>query len=160
MDGAARKVAHATLARLIAEPGESARHHDLAGEPELALAKALRRPTSADRPAEAATHLAMAARLSRGGAADELRLRAARALESVHDWQAAGEVLDTIEGDNPAGSARWPHCSGSAAPGSPAGPSEVREALDTGLGLTAGSGSDIEVRLRVDRFPGADLHRL
>jgi DNA-binding CsgD family transcriptional regulator len=150
MDGAAQKVAHATLARLITEPGESARHHDLAGEPELALAKALTAADHAERPAEAATHLALAARLSRGDAADELRLRAARALESVHDWQAAGGVLDTIEGDDPQirALAALLRVRGAWVAGRP---SEVREALDAGLALTAGSGSDIEVRLRVER---------
>jgi len=150
MDGAARKVAHATLARLITEPGESARHHDLAGEPELALAKALRAADLAGRAAEAATHLALAARLSLGDTADELRLRAAGALQSVHDWQAAGEVLDSIEGDDPQirALAALLRVRGAWVAGRPW---EVREALDSGLALTAGSGSDIEVRLRVER---------
>ncbi len=150
MDGAAQKLAHATLARLIAAAGESARHHDLAGEPDLALAKALTAADQAGRPAEAATHLAMAARLSRGGAADELRLRAARALESVHDWQAAGEVLDAIEGDDPQirALAALLRVRGAWVAGRPA---EVRNALDAGLALTAGSDSDVAVRLRVEQ---------
>ena len=50
---------------------------------------------------ESGTAEGEAARLSQGRAADELRLRAARALEAVHDWQAAGEILDSIEGDDP-----------------------------------------------------------
>ncbi len=163
MDQVRRRQAHATLARIISDPGEAARHHDLAGERDLALAMALRAASEATRPVEAAIHLELAARLSSGRTADALRLRAAQALEDIHDWQAAGEVLDTIEGDDPQIRARAAllRVRGAWVAGRP---EQVRTALAEGLALTGGTGSELEVRLRVEEsrvpiFIDCDLQR-
>jgi DNA-binding CsgD family transcriptional regulator len=166
MDAEARRAAHATLAGLITDPGEASRHHELAGDLEPARAKALQaaaEATAANRSVEAATHLGLAARLSSGDAADALRLQAAQALESIHDWQAAGELLDCIEGNDPQIRARAAllRVRGAWVAGRP---ELVRSALAEGLALAAGTGSDLEVRLRVEEarvpiFIDCDLDR-
>lgn len=149
---AERRDAHAALARLLPDPGEAARHHELAGEPDQARAKALEAADeagAANRSVEAAHHLGLAARLSSGDTADTLRLQAAQALERIHDWQAAGELLDSIEGNDPQIRARAAllRVRGAWVDGRP---ELVRSALADGLALTAGTGSELEVRLRVE----------
>ena len=93
MDDVRRRQAHATVARLIADPGEAARHHEQAGERDLALDKALRAADGAGTQVERAGHLRLAARMATGPEADRLRLRAARVFDAVHDWAAVLEVL-------------------------------------------------------------------
>ena len=144
-----RRATHARLARLTSDPGEAARHYEQAGEPTRAKDAALRAAEAATHAVEAARHLGLAARQSSGPPADELRLRAALALERVHDVPGALELLASMEGDDrqiQAGAAllraRIAWVAGR--------PEEVRTAVNAGLALTAGTNSELEVRLRVE----------
>jgi DNA-binding CsgD family transcriptional regulator len=101
LDAAERRTLHATLARRTDDLGEAARHHAAAGEPEAAYDAAIRAAAAAPRPGERASHLAVAASCASGPDADALRLRAAEALEEVHDWPALQEVLAALESGPP-----------------------------------------------------------
>ena len=150
MDDVRRRQAHATVARLIADPGESARHHEQAGERELALDKALRAADGAGTQLERAGHLRLAARMASGPEADRLRLRAARVFDAVQDWVAALEVLDAIEDTDPEVQA-WVALLTARSAWKAGRADLLRSAIDTGLALTEGSESEVAVRLRVER---------
>ena len=146
-----RRALHARLARSTSELGESARHHALAGEDELAHKQALRAADAADRPGEQASHLGIAALTASGGEADALRLRAAFALERAEDWSGVDAVLDRISTNEPElrgwqmllrGRAAWYR-------GDAAG---LRAALVEGLAITSGLGTDVEVELRIEEL--------
>jgi len=149
MDDVRRRQAHATVARLIADPGESARHHEQAGERELALDKALRAADGAGTQLERAGHLRLAARMASGPEADRLRLRAARVFDAVQDWVAALEVLDAIEDTDPEVQA-WVALLTARSAWKAGRADLLRSAIDTGLALTEGVGSEVAVRLRVE----------
>ncbi len=150
MDDVRRRQAHATVARLIADPGESARHHEQAGERELALDKALRAADGAGTQLERAGHLRLAARMASGPEADRLRLRAARVFDAVQDWAAALEVLDAISDTDPDVRA-WVALLTARSAWKAGRPDLLRSAIDTGLALTEGVDSEVGVRLRVER---------
>jgi DNA-binding CsgD family transcriptional regulator len=145
-----RRELHARLARAVSEPGEAARHYERAGEPDRAHSAALRAAEATALPAERASHLALAAATATGPAADELRLRAALALEQAHDWEAMIGVLAGLDRTVPRMQA-WAHllrARGSWTAGDAEG---LRANLDAGLALVAGTGSEIEVRLLIER---------
>ena len=150
MDDAERRDAHADLARTMDDPGESARHHALAGETDLAIRKALGAAAAETNEVERAGHLALAARLSTGPDADQLRLDAARALDRVHDWAASREVLDAIEGDDVEVRA-WALLLRARMAWAGGEPERMRDAVEQGLALTAGESSEVAVRLRIER---------
>lgn len=144
-----RRRLHARLARVVEEPGEAARHHAQAGETGLALAAALRAADAAERPGERASHLAVAAGCASGPEADALRLRAARALDQAMDWDGLVVALDDITSqDNEARAwiallrARAAWCGG--------GRQALRTSLAEGLALSAGTGTEVEVKLRIE----------
>lgn len=110
-----RTALHARLARSVDDDGEAARHHALAGEPDRALASALRAAESATRPGERASHLAIAATCATGPEADELRLQAARALQVTADWFGLTEVLAGLSPGNVAAQAEAALLTGQAA---------------------------------------------
>ena len=147
---AERRALHARLARAVPEPGEAARHYAQAGEPELALAAAIRATEVAERPGERASHLAVAASVATGRAADELRMRAARALDEAHDWTGVVNVLKQVTGED-ADVRAW--CQLLLARGAwAAGDLDaLRAAFTEGLALATGTGSEVEVRLRIER---------
>lgn len=141
---------HARLARTVGDPGEAARHHALAGENDLACASALRAAGMAERPGERASHLAVAAACASGPEADALRLRAARALDDALDWAGVVASLDLITGEDTDTRAwaallraRAAYCGGNL--------EVLRTALADGLALVAGSGTEVEVRLMIER---------
>ncbi|MGH8861232.1 MAG: LuxR C-terminal-related transcriptional regulator [Jatrophihabitantaceae bacterium] len=145
-----RRDLHARLARVIADDGEAARHLQLAGEPEAALVAALRAAEATDRPGEEATHLAIAAACAVGPRADDLRLRAAHAMERAHDWDGMVRVLDLIDPANRDAQA-WACLLRARGAWVAGDPETVRTALASGLALAAGSGSEVEVRLRIEQ---------
>ncbi|MDT7575174.1 MAG: hypothetical protein QOH17_1507 [Pseudonocardiales bacterium] len=145
-----RRVLHARLARAVDDDGEAARHYERAGEHELAHVAALRAAEATTLPAERASHLALAAATASGPAADDLRLRAALAVEQAHDWDAMVGVLAGLDPADKQGQA-WAHLL--RARGSwPAGDAEgLRRELAAGLALVGGTATDIEVRLLIER---------
>jgi DNA-binding CsgD family transcriptional regulator len=154
---------HSRLARAVHDDGEAARHLQLAGELDAASAVALRAAEATNRPGEQAAHLAIAAQCASGPQADELRLRAAHALERAHDWDEMVRVLALLDPDNREAQALA--CLLRARSAWTAGDAEgLRTNLDAGLALVAGTGSDVEVRLRVEQvrvpvFVEADYDR-
>ena len=161
MDAEQKKTLHARIARSADDDGEAARHHALAGEAELAYAAALRAAEATTLPAEQASHLAVAAASASGLEADALWLRAARALEQAHQWDAMIGTLDLISPGNAEAQA-WSYllrARGAWTAGDSVG---LRDALDAGLALVAGTDSAIEVELRIEHsrvpiFIDADL---
>lgn len=153
---------HRTLAGIVSDDGEAARHLQLGGDRDRAYAAAMRAAERTDRAGERAAHLGVAAACVSGSDADALRLRAAHALELAHDWTGMLAVLDLIDPANPA--ARAEACllraRGAWTAGDTAG---LRRWLDEGLELVDGTGSAVEVQLRIERsrvpiFLEADLH--
>lgn len=102
LDDAGRAAVHRRAAELVTEPGEAARHFELAGAPDRARELALLAAGSAVGDAEAAAHLAVAARCSRGADADALRLRAAQLLLVGLRHAEALALLDEVEGTDAA----------------------------------------------------------
>ena len=144
-----RAEVHATLARLVADDGEAARHHALAGEREQAHVRALRAAEATDRPGGRAAHLAVAAACAHGAGADELSIRAARALAVAEDWVGVESALDRVSARDPAtqgwiallrARAAWYRGDGEA----------MRRELEHGLEVTRHTGSEISTRLQVE----------
>jgi DNA-binding CsgD family transcriptional regulator len=163
IDADERRELHAWIARNVDDDGEAARHYVLAGEPDEAHAAAMRAVANTARPAERASHLAIAAGCASGPRADELRLRAARALEDAHDREGMLRTLDLLSPDNKDAQAygQLLRARGAWAGGDAQG---LIDALDAGLALVGGTGSDVEVRLRIERsrvpiFVEADVDR-
>jgi DNA-binding CsgD family transcriptional regulator/tetratricopeptide (TPR) repeat protein len=150
LDEGERRGLHARIARSSDDDGEAARHHALAGESERAFAAAMRAADATTRPAERAGHLAVAAAHAAGPEADALRLRAARALEEAHDHDGMIAVLELLSPDDveAQATAALLRARGAWAAGDSDG---LVSALDAGLNLVAGSGSPVEVRLRIER---------
>lgn len=149
LDEEERRLLHATLARLLDAPGEVARHHAAAGEKELARAAAMRAAEATAYAGERARHLALAASCTDGPEAVRLRLDAANALIESHDHQGLDDLLaDVRSGDHlvqaEAHLLRYQMLV--VAMDFPA----ARQAWRRGIELAAGSGSDIETRLRVE----------
>ena len=140
---------HMLVARNVDDPGEAARHYALAGDRVAAFAAARRAAGSATRPGERARHLAIAASCADGREADALRLEAAAALEDANDWPALSALLDQLRGAPPEVRAAAALIQARAAwrAGDPDG---LRAALDEGLALVGGTGTDVEVRLLVE----------
>jgi DNA-binding CsgD family transcriptional regulator len=150
LDADERRELHSRLARAVDDPGEAARHHLAAGEVDEAGEAALAAADGASRPGERASHLALAAECASGDAADELRLRAARALDEAHDWDSMVRVLDQVASTDPSVLA-WSallRARGAWAAGDGAG---LRASVTHGLGLVAGTGSEVEVKLRIEQ---------
>ena len=144
-----RTALHARLARAVDDDGEAARHYAAAGETGRAHDAAMRAAEEAERPGERASHLAIAATCASGPEADALRLRAARALDEAHDWDAMVGVLDQLTSDDVEVRA-WSlllRARGAWAAGDVEG---LRAALSNGLAIAYGSGTDVEVRLRIE----------
>jgi DNA-binding CsgD family transcriptional regulator/tetratricopeptide (TPR) repeat protein len=149
MDPDERRRLHAIIARNVDDPGEAARHHALAGEARAAHDAALRAADATERPGERASHLAVAAANADGPHADDLRLAAAWALEETHDWPALSALLEQLNDAEPLVRASADLIRARAAwrAGDPEG---LRTAIDEGLALAGGTGTDIEVRLRIE----------
>ncbi|HEY2272029.1 MAG TPA: LuxR C-terminal-related transcriptional regulator [Jatrophihabitantaceae bacterium] len=154
---------HARLARAFLDDGQAARHYHLAGETDLAFAAALRAAEATQRPGEQASHLAIAAACASGPQADELRLRAARALERANNWDAMVAVLDLVDPDNRPAQAET--CLLRARSAWSAGDNQgLRSALEAGMALVDDPNSEIAVQLRIEHgrvpiFLDADLER-
>jgi DNA-binding CsgD family transcriptional regulator len=139
---------HRRIAEALDDPGEAARHYAAAGESTLAYSKALEAAGATDVPGERAAHLKLAAENASGPGAFSLRIRAADALCDATDYIGAEDLLDELPSTGPIGAramltrsrARW--LSGDA--------DGARAALVDGLRLVEGSGSDVEIRLRID----------
>lgn len=144
-----RRAAHARLARALPDPGESARHHEAAGEREQAYAKAVLAASAATSRGERSVHLQLAAACARGADADRLRVEAAEASLETRDPSARiDHLLDAMEGDDPELLGRACVVRGWARflAGDPDG---MKAAIAQGLAHVAGSGTATEVRLRV-----------
>ncbi len=144
-----QRALHHRLAMVTSEPGQAARHYAQAGEPDSALTAAMLAADAATRPGERASHLAVAASVASGSQADKLRLRAARALGEAHDWPGVISVIEQIETDDTDVRA-WSQLL--LARGAwTAGDSEgLRTALANGLALVRGTGTEVEVMLRIE----------
>ncbi|HEY2297689.1 MAG TPA: LuxR C-terminal-related transcriptional regulator [Jatrophihabitans sp.] len=141
---------HLRLAAVVEDEGEAARHFQLAGRPQDAFAAAMRAAAATGRPGEQAAHLAIAAECASGPEADDLRLRAAEALERTHDWDGMVRALDRIDPDNTEAQAFA--CLLRARGAWTAGDNEgLRRQLEQGLALVGGTGSDVEVRLLIEQ---------
>lgn len=141
-----RRRFHSGLAAALDDPGEAARHHAAAGERDQAFEKAMLAAERSERLGERAAHLGLAASCADGPAADELRLRAAVALTEAGDEARAEALLADLEFDDPLMRAeaclvRW------RARTTAVDYSAARAALEEGLTLARGTGSDIEIRL-------------
>jgi DNA-binding CsgD family transcriptional regulator len=144
-----RRRLHAILARNVDDPAEAARHFALAGDREEAFTAAMCAAEAAKRPGERASHLAVAASCADGPQAEELRLEAAAALEDVHDWPALSALLDQLAEGEPEVRATAALLRARAA--WRAGEPEVlREAVTEGLKIVDGTGTDAEIRLRIE----------
>ncbi|HZC70627.1 MAG TPA: LuxR C-terminal-related transcriptional regulator [Jatrophihabitans sp.] len=149
LDDAEHRRLHAIVARSVADSGEAARHHALAGEPAAAYLAAMRAAGDAERSGERASHLAVAASCADGPEADALRVEAAQALEEAHDWPALSGLLEQLRRGPPEVRASAALLRARAA--WHAGDTEgLRQALEDGLQLVGGTGSDVEVRLRIE----------
>lgn len=144
-----RRFAHARLARAIDEPGESARHHEAAGERVQAYAKALAAASAATTLGERSVHLQLAAVCASGADADRLRIEAAEASLDTRDPAARiDHLLDAMESDDP--ELRGRACVTRAWARFLAGdPDGMKATIAEGLTHVAGSGSPVEVNLRV-----------
>jgi DNA-binding CsgD family transcriptional regulator len=145
--GPDRRALHAELAGRLPDPGEAARHHAAAGQPEPAVTKALEAAERAATPGERARHLALAAGCSAGPAADGLRLRAADGLLAAGEVAAAERLLAAVVATDsrPAAAcllARAAWLRGDVA--------AAERAVLVGLDQAAGTGSAAEVGLRVE----------
>lgn len=150
LDPGERQALHRRLAELVPDPGEAARHFDLAGDRAQSHACAVRAAAATTRPGERARHLRLAAMNASGGAATELRLAAAESLEAAYDWDGLFEVLDQIHGASPAQQARAALIRVRAAWGS-ARTDELRPALEAGLAAAAEAGTgDVATLLRIE----------
>lgn len=160
-DADEQRALHAELARAVDDHGEAARHFASAGDLIRAHGAALLAAAAAEHPGEQASHLAVAAQCASGPEADALRLRAAKALDQAHDWDAMVGILDQIETVDVEARA-WSmllRARGAWAAGDLV---TLRSALTDGLALTAGDGSEIDVRLRIEQsrlpiFADSDL---
>lgn len=149
LSDADRRRLHAVIARHV-DDAEAARHWALAGERRAAYDAALRAATAAHRPGERARHLAVAASCAAGPEADDLRLQAARALEQANDWPALTAVLDQL--DAPDGPVQATAALIRARAAWSAGdPEAVRDAISTGLRLVEGTGTAVEIALRIEQ---------
>jgi DNA-binding CsgD family transcriptional regulator len=144
-----RRRLHSIIARSVEDDGEAARHWELAGERAAAFEAARRAASVARLPGERASHLAVAASCADGPDADDLRVQAARALEDAHDWPALTTVLEQLRSGSVSARATAALLRARAAwrAGDPDG---VREAIATGLALVSGSGSSVEIQLRIE----------
>lgn len=144
-----RRELHAHIARAVDDDGEAARHYALAGEPTLAHAAAMRAARATSRPAERASHLALAATCAAPEDADALRLEAAWALEETHDLEAMRQVLAGLSADDAAAQAQacLLRARGAWALGDADG---LAQSLAEGLALVRGSDTAIEVRLKIE----------
>jgi DNA-binding CsgD family transcriptional regulator len=138
---------HRLLARVVSDEGERARHFQLAGARDEAFAAAMKAAADTDRPGEQAAHLGIAAACASGS--DALRLRAAVALERVHDLDAMTAVLDLIDTANRDASAEACLLRARAA-WSTRDTEGLRRHLDQGLALVGGTGTDVEVKLLIE----------
>jgi DNA-binding CsgD family transcriptional regulator/tetratricopeptide (TPR) repeat protein len=149
LDPARRRELHARLARAVSEPGESARHHAAAGEPNEAAAKALAAAERTPYRAERARHLELAAQCQLGAGADDLRIEAANALIEVADHAEAEKLLEDVESSEPETRAAVGLSRGLARLG--VGDQKgARREIEGALDLVAGHRSDTEVRLRIE----------
>ena len=142
---------HRLLARLVDSPGEAARHHQAAGERDLAHAKALTAADQAVTPGERARHLRLAAATADDPGADDLRLAAGRALAEGYDWEGVEAVLagiDRPDVDPEVRAQAWLlRARGAWGRGAAL---EVAPAIEAGLAACAGRDSDTEVLLRIE----------
>lgn len=150
LDPAEQRTLHGKLAEVATAPGEAARHFAQAGVPDRALGAALAAADEATRPGERASHLALAASVAAGPAADELKLRAARALDDAHDWAGIKAVLKTLTSQDPQQRA-WSQLLLARGAWAAGDLDALRAALAEGLDLVAGTGSEVEVRLRIEQ---------
>ena len=140
---------HGALAALVPDDGERARHLQRAGAAGEAYTAAMRAVANTDRPGEQAAHLGIAAACAGGGDADALRLRAAVALERVHDLDGMFAVLDLIDPANRDASAAASLLRARAA-WSNRDTEGTRRHLEQGLALVGCTGSDVEVQLLIE----------
>lgn len=143
-----RRRLHARLARLLDDPGEAARHHAAAGEREQAFAKAMHAAEAATQPGVRAVHLGVAASVATGPEADDIRVRAAAALLETGRASEAEAVLADVEGIDKllAARANLLHWHARLARHDVQG---ARKAWEEGIALAAGTGSDVELDLRI-----------
>lgn len=145
-----RRDVHARLARLLRDPGESARHHAAAGETAEAYRKAVRAAARAATPGERAAHLALAATCAEGERSDRLRVDAAAALVETGLHDRALELLADVAGIDPV--LRAEVCLLEAKIASVVTDYEAARAkLAGGAALVVGTGSEVEVRIAVER---------
>jgi DNA-binding CsgD family transcriptional regulator len=155
LNPARRRDLHRKLGERLSDPGEAARHFDLAGERDSSRQAALRAAELAERPGERASHLRVAAMNSTGAAADDLRLAAAESLEAAHDWEGVFAVLDQVVGSDSSVQARAALVRARAA-WSGGRLDDLRPALEVGLDAAAGlsssfiRGGDVGVLLRIE----------
>ena len=145
-----RSALHASLARALPDPGEAGHHYALAGDRETARVKALEAADDARTPAERASHLQLAASCSDGPTGLELQLLAADALLDVGLPAEALSVVEQLASPDPEWQARV-HLQRARALGGRGDLEGLeREAL-AGLELVAGTRSDVELHLRLER---------
>ena len=156
-------VLHGELASRTRDAGTAARHHEAAGDRAAAHAASLAALEAASTPAERAEHLELAARTAGPGEADRLRLRAARALIVAGRYAAAEALLTAVTSEDAevratvhleVGRCRWYQ----------GDPEAAAEHVEQGLALVAGTGSAVEIGLRLDRarslmFVEGDMQR-
>lgn len=140
---------HTELADLVGNHGEAARHHLAAGDPERALAAALRAADSTERPGERASHLALAAQCAAGPGGDDLRLRAARAQEEAHDWEALVATLAGLTSED-AEVLAWAELLRARGAWAAGDSDLVRTSITRGLELVDGRPSRVGIMLRIE----------
>lgn len=149
LDEDTRRDRHTRLAALVEHPGERARHLRAAGDVSGALAAAMAAVDTSASGSERAEHLALAAECATGADGDALRLAAAAALEESHSWDRLDAVLRELHSRDPQTLARAEllRARGAWAAGRP---EVVRDAVQRGLERVAGSGTEVEVLLRIE----------
>jgi len=144
-----RRALHSLLATRVGPPGERARHHLAAGDRHAAFDAALEAAAASEYPGERASHLALAAGCAEGGAADELRLRAAVALVEANDYAEVEALLGQVSGTDALVRAERELLRYQARDVA-LDLEGARAAWRAAMSATAGSGSDLEVRLRIE----------
>jgi DNA-binding CsgD family transcriptional regulator len=145
-----RRALHADLAEVLADAGEAGYHYALAGNRETARLKALEAAEVARTPAERAGHLRLAASCADGPGATELRLDAAEALLDVELQEEALRLLEGLASTRSETQARIHLLTGRGRGGLGDMDALERETA-AGLRLVAGSRSEVEVDLRIER---------
>ena len=147
MDACDHKAAHRLVAECVPSPGEAAEHLARAGDKDAALSRAKAAIASAACASEEVAWLRLAASVASGPEADSLKLRAAELLLSARQVEAARDLAESVQSEDPETRAAALYWTARAA-GDQGDHKGAVAAVRAGLELTGDSKSVVALRLR------------